>query len=63
MGLSNYQNVRIERIATLDADERLTSSELEEMLAPACTRLQLPARLIESLTGIRARRLWRRGAH
>lgn len=40
----------------------VTSSELEEKLAPVYSRLKLPAGRLEMMTGIRERRFWNPGA-
>lgn len=53
-----FENVSIIEVAYIDATHRVTSSELEERLAPAMGRFKAPRGLLESLTGIVARRFW-----
>lgn len=53
-----FSNVVIDSIATLEPTENLTSDALEKLLEPVYSRLALPSRLIESLTGVVSRRLW-----
>lgn len=53
-----FQNVFLEALAHELAPERVTSASLEERLAPAYQRLGIPAKCMESLTGIVARRFW-----
>jgi hypothetical protein len=40
----------------------LTTEALERMLSPLYTRIGIPSRVIESLTGVGARRFWAEGA-
>ncbi|MEE2962483.1 MAG: 3-oxoacyl-ACP synthase III [Myxococcota bacterium] len=56
-----FENVSIASIAHVDAPIRITSSEVEEQLAPTMDRLKIRPGLLESLSGIKARRLWEAG--
>ncbi|MEO6952631.1 MAG: 3-oxoacyl-ACP synthase III [Polyangia bacterium] len=56
-----FSNVSIAAVAHVDAPIRVTSDELEAPLAATYARLGMPARLIEPLTGVRARRWWNPG--
>lgn len=56
-----FENVFIESLAHELAPERVTSAAIEDQLAEAYGRLGIPARCIESLTGIVARRFWDEG--
>ncbi|HEY9839792.1 MAG TPA: 3-oxoacyl-ACP synthase III [Candidatus Obscuribacterales bacterium] len=53
-----YENVNILGMGNVDAPHRVTSLELEEPLAANLERFGMRPRLIESLTGIVARRFW-----
>lgn len=53
-----FDAVRIESLATLEAPVRVTSAALEDDLHAVYQRLHIPARCIEGLTGIVARRFW-----
>ena len=53
-----FKNVSIESIAYERAPLRVTSSALEDRLNPAMTRMRLPPRPIELLTGIVERGFW-----
>ena len=56
-----FQNVSIIGLAHVDAPHRVTSAELEERLAPVLKRIQAGSDIIQSLTGIIARRFWEPG--
>ena len=56
-----FQNVSIIGLAHVDAPQRVTSSELEEQLSPLLKRIQARTDIIQSLTGIMARRFWEPG--
>ena len=56
-----FQNVSIIGLAHVDAPQRVTSSELEEQLSPLLKRIQARTDIIQSLTGIVARRFWEPG--
>lgn len=56
-----FENVSIQGLAYLDAPHRVTSAELSERLAPMSKRFGLKSDLLESLTGIVARRYWDEG--
>ncbi|MEX1366104.1 MAG: 3-oxoacyl-ACP synthase III [Nannocystaceae bacterium] len=53
-----FENVSVCSVAHVDAAHRVTSAELEARLEGSMKRLGLPAGLLESLTGIKARRMW-----
>ena len=56
-----FENVSIVSVAHVDAPHRVTSAEIEADLAPTLDRLGMPRNVLESLTGVRARRFWDRG--
>lgn len=56
-----FQHTCIETIATALPSEVLTSSRIEERLAPLYQRLRLPDGRLELMTGIRERRVWPNG--
>lgn len=56
-----FENVSIQGLAYVDAPHRVTSAELSERLAPMIKRFDLKPDLLESLTGIVARRYWDEG--
>ncbi len=56
-----FQNVSIIGLAHVDAPQRVTSAELEAQLSPLLERIQARPDLIQSLTGITARRFWEPG--
>lgn len=56
-----YKNPVIETIAFEEADELLTSAQIEKMLEPLYSRLKLPEGRLELMTGIKERRIWRKG--
>lgn len=56
-----YRDVNIEAVAYETPPEIVTSSDIEERLAPVYRRLKLPEGRLELMTGIRERRLWPRG--
>ena len=53
-----FENVSIIGLAHVDAPYRVTSAELETQLAPLLERIQTRSDIIQSLTGIMARRFW-----
>lgn len=53
-----FKNVSIESLAYERAPLRITSGALEDRLSPAMTRMRLPPRPIELLTGIVERGFW-----
>ncbi|MFT5140836.1 MAG: 3-oxoacyl-[acyl-carrier-protein] synthase III [Lysobacterales bacterium] len=53
-----FQNVVIQSLAAIDPPIRLTSLEISERLRPALKRLGIKSNLLESLSGINARRNW-----
>ncbi|MCB9092210.1 MAG: 3-oxoacyl-ACP synthase III [Halobacteriovoraceae bacterium] len=56
----NYENVVIEKIASIDPPEYLTSSEIEKLLDETYKRLKLPPGRLELITGIKRRGFWPR---
>ena len=53
-----FNNVKIIGMAHVDAPHRITSNWIEEQLQDTLSRLEMRPNLIESLTGIKARRFW-----
>ncbi|NRA33466.1 MAG: 3-oxoacyl-ACP synthase III [Polyangiaceae bacterium] len=53
-----FENVSIHSLAHFDAPMRVTSQEIDSALTDTYQRLGMPAGLLESLTGVRARRFW-----
>jgi len=53
-----FDNVSIVGVAHVDAPHRIPSEELDQRMAETYRRLGVPARLLESLTGVKARRFW-----
>jgi 3-oxoacyl-[acyl-carrier-protein] synthase-3 len=53
-----FENVSLEGLAYVDAPHRVTSADLGLRLAPTLKRLGLWPNLLESVTGIVARRFW-----
>ncbi len=53
-----FQNVSIMGLAHVDAPQRVTSAELETQISPILERIQARTDIIQSLTGIMARRFW-----
>jgi 3-oxoacyl-[acyl-carrier-protein] synthase III len=53
-----FANVTLVGVAHVDAPHRVTSDELETPLKDTYSRLGIPERILESLTGVRARRFW-----
>ena len=56
-----FDNVAILSTAHIEAPIRVTSTEIDERLAPTMARLGLRAGLLEGLSGIVARRYWEEG--
>ncbi len=56
-----YSKVCIDAFSHTLPEEVLTTTELETLLQPLYSRLKLPEGRLELLTGIRERRLWKRG--
>ena len=56
-----FDKVCIVGVAHVDAPCRVSSDELEAPLAASYARLGMPPRLLEPLTGVRARRFWNPG--
>ena len=55
-----FENVVIHSLAAVEPPIRLTSLEIAERLKPAMKRLGLRANMLEELSGIAARRLWKK---
>jgi len=53
-----FDNVSIVGVAHVDAPHRIPSEDLDARLGETYRRLGMPARLLESLTGVKARRFW-----
>ena len=58
MTVTHFSHTAIESLEYTLGDERIESAALEVLMAPAYARLSIPARCLESLTGIVARRFW-----
>lgn len=56
--MMQFDNVSILSMAAVDAPHRITSAWIEEQLAEPMQRFGMRPNLIESLTGIKARRFW-----
>ncbi len=53
-----FQGVNIIGVAHVDAPHRISTEEIDNTMSSTYARLGLPARLLENLTGVRARRFW-----
>jgi acyl-CoA:acyl-CoA alkyltransferase len=53
-----FESVNILGVAHVDAPHRIATEEIDQAMAETYGRLGLPARLLQSLTGVRARRFW-----
>jgi 3-oxoacyl-[acyl-carrier-protein] synthase III len=53
-----FENVAIVSVGHVDAPHRIASSEIEAELAPTLDRLGMPRDVLQTLTGVRARRFW-----
>ncbi|MDR3182660.1 MAG: 3-oxoacyl-ACP synthase III [Planctomycetaceae bacterium] len=56
-----YQNVCTEAFVCTLPEEIVTTDDIEKQLEPLYNRLKLPAGRLELLTGIKSRRLWKKG--
>jgi 3-oxoacyl-[acyl-carrier-protein] synthase-3 len=56
-----FENVSLHGLAYVEAPHRITSAAISDQLAPMLQRLELQQNLLESLTGIVARRFWDEG--
>jgi 3-oxoacyl-[acyl-carrier-protein] synthase-3 len=54
-----FENVVIQSLAAIEPPIRLTSLEIAERLGPALKRLGIRSNLLEELSGICARRIWK----
>ena len=57
----HFKNVVIQSLAAVDAPIRLTSAEICRRLAPTMKRLGIRENLLEEVSGIEARRVWKEG--
>lgn len=57
-----FSHLSIEGLAAELPPRRISSAQIEERLRPALTRLKLPGRPLEALTGIIERRAWEPGS-
>lgn len=57
----HFKNVSILRLSHVDAPHRITSADLSARLAPAMQRFGMRPELLESASGIVARRFWDEG--
>lgn len=55
-----FENVVIQSLAAIEPPIRLTSLEIAERLGPAMKRLGIKSNLLEDLSGICARRIWKK---
>ena len=53
-----FDSVNILGVAHVDAPHRIATEEIDRAMAETYGRLGVPPRLLESLTGVRARRFW-----
>ena len=53
-----FDSVNILGVAHVDAPHRIATEEIDRAMAETYARLGVPLRLLESLTGVRARRFW-----
>ena len=58
MTMMKYDRVSVASVASVDAPHRITSAWMEEQVAPTMQRLGIRPNLLESLSGIAARRWW-----
>lgn len=56
-----FDSVNILGVAHVDAPHRISTDEIDRALADTYSRLGLPGRLLQSLTGVLARRFWDQG--
>lgn len=53
-----YRHVHVQALEFVSPPVSLTTAELEQQLSPLYKRIGLPSKVIESLTGVGARRFW-----
>jgi len=58
-----FQGVNIIGLTHVDAPHRISTEEIDQTMAATYARLGMPARLLENLTGVRARRFWEPGTN
>ncbi|MEM4248538.1 MAG: 3-oxoacyl-ACP synthase III [Candidatus Nanoarchaeia archaeon] len=56
-----FSNVKIESWGYEMPEETLSSSDIEKLLSPVYERLKLPEGRLELMSGIKERRIWRKG--
>ena len=56
-----FEHVAVESLAIVEAPHRVSSAELEQRIGPQAERIGLRAGIIETLTGVVARRWWDQG--
>ena len=56
-----FKNVVIQSLAAIDPPIRVTSKEIEQKLQPTLERLGIRDDLLEEVSGIGARRFWKKG--
>jgi 3-oxoacyl-[acyl-carrier-protein] synthase-3 len=56
-----FENVALHGLSYVEAPHRITSAAISDQLAPALARLNIRNDLLESITGIVARRFWDEG--
>ena len=56
-----YQRVYVEAFEVFVPPVELTTAALERALSPLYRRIGIPERVLESLTGVNARRFWAEG--
>lgn len=57
----HFKNVMIQSLAAVEAPIRLTSAEICKRLEPTMKRLGIRENLLEEVSGIEARRMWKEG--
>jgi 3-oxoacyl-[acyl-carrier-protein] synthase-3 len=57
----HFKNVMIQSLAAVEAPIRLTSAEICKRLEPTMKRLGIRENLLEEVSGIEARRIWKEG--
>ncbi len=57
----HFKNVVIQSLAAVEAPIRVTSQEICQRLAPTMKRLGIRENLLEEVSGIQARRIWKEG--
>jgi 3-oxoacyl-[acyl-carrier-protein] synthase III len=60
-GTMKFKNVVIQSLSAIDPPIRVTSKEIEDQIRPTLERLGIRDNLLEEVSGIGARRFWKRG--